>query len=72
MRNLLQLSAPQAHGLRPIRLLAYLSLLALVACAEPKVEPPLVGADRDAHGCIASAGYLWDAAQQKCARPWEK
>ncbi len=33
--------------------------------------PPLVGNDRDAHGCIGSAGYRWCAAQQQCVRPWE-
>jgi len=32
----------------------------------------LVGADRDAHGCIGSAGYLWCAGKQKCVRPWEE
>ena len=28
------------------------------------------GADRDAHGCIASAGYAWCARDNTCARPW--
>ena len=32
----------------------------------------LVGNDRDAHGCIPSAGYSWCEAQQKCLRPWEE
>jgi hypothetical protein len=72
MDNFLQKSVLQVHGLRGGRVLACLSLLALVGCAAPKADSPLVGADRDAHGCIASAGYLWDATQQKCARPWEK
>ena len=35
-------------------------------------KQPKPGADRDAHGCIGSAGYQWDEAQKKCARPWEK
>ena len=30
-----------------------------------------VGADRDAHGCIASAGYRWCEREKACARPWE-
>lgn len=30
-----------------------------------------VGGDRDAHGCIASAGYRWCEKTQKCERPWE-
>jgi hypothetical protein len=31
----------------------------------------MVGGDRDAHGCIGSAGYLWCARENACARPWE-
>ena len=34
-------------------------------------EPTLVGADRDAHGCIGSAGYAWCARTNQCERPWE-
>ena len=29
------------------------------------------GADRDAHGCIGSAGYSWCARTARCERPWE-
>jgi len=32
---------------------------------------PMVGNDRDAHGCIGSAGYSWCGRTQKCERPWE-
>ncbi len=32
----------------------------------------IVGGDRDAHGCIPSAGYVWSSASQKCVRPWEQ
>jgi|WetSurMetagenome_2_1015567.scaffolds.fasta_scaffold61927_2 membrane-bound inhibitor of C-type lysozyme len=32
----------------------------------------LLGGDRDAHGCIGSAGYSWCEAKQKCLRPWEE
>jgi hypothetical protein len=32
----------------------------------------IVGGDRDAHGCIPSAGYSWCASKQKCLRPWEE
>jgi hypothetical protein len=32
----------------------------------------LVGGDRDAHGCIGSAGYTWCEAKQKCLRSWEE
>ena len=29
-----------------------------------------VGGDRDAHGCIASAGYSWCEKTKNCQRPW--
>lgn len=32
----------------------------------------VVGGDRDAHGCIGSAGYTWCEAKQKCLRTWEE
>jgi membrane-bound inhibitor of C-type lysozyme len=32
----------------------------------------LLGGGRDAHGCIASAGYSWCDVKQKCLRPWEE
>ncbi len=32
----------------------------------------IVGGDRDAHGCIGSAGYSWCEAKQKCLRAWEE
>lgn len=34
-------------------------------------SPSVVGGDRDAHGCIASAGYTWSSALSKCIRSWE-
>jgi len=30
-----------------------------------------VGSKRDAHGCILSAGYIWDSDRNECLRPWE-
>lgn len=34
--------------------------------------PPLMtGADRDAQGCIGSAGYAWCERTKACERPWE-
>jgi len=30
------------------------------------------GSDRDAHGCLPSAGYRWCKAMSKCIRPWEE
>lgn len=43
-------------------------------CATGCVRPAgtLVGADRDAHGCIGSAGYVWSQTLEKCIRPWEQ
>ena len=32
----------------------------------------LVGSDRDEHGCIGSAGYIWCDIKQKCLRVWEE
>ncbi len=31
----------------------------------------LAGADRDEHGCIASAGYTWSRVAGDCLRLWE-
>lgn len=42
----------------------------LAACTQPGT-PPVVGGDRDAHGCIGSAGYSWCAREAACVRPWE-
>ncbi len=38
--------------------------------AVPPGSPP--GSDRDAHGCIPSAGYKWCETKHKCLRPWEE
>lgn len=37
----------------------------------PPKRPRPPGSDRDAHGCIPSAGYLWCAKTNSCERPWE-
>ena len=36
------------------------------------INRPLLGGDRDEHGCIPSAGYVWCEKLQKCIRPWEE
>ena len=50
-------------------------LASLAGCSSEDssaTEPPsLVGADKDKHGCIRSAGYLWCARTGECLRPWE-
>lgn len=37
-----------------------------------ETDEPIVGGDRDEHGCILSAGYSWCEEKQKCYRPWEE
>lgn len=39
--------------------------------ANTKDSVVTVGADRDAHGCIGSAGYVWCEVVGDCVRPWE-
>ncbi|MFH1222044.1 MAG: hypothetical protein V1492_03085 [Candidatus Micrarchaeota archaeon] len=55
--------------MKKILLLSALVLALLFAgCIQP--GPP--GSDRDAYGCIPSAGYQWCNATQKCYRSWEE
>jgi hypothetical protein len=49
-------------------LAALIAATALSACAAP--SEPTLGGDRDAHGCIGSAGYSWSALKQTCVQPW--
>jgi len=57
--------------------LATAALLACALCACAGEHPPAaapartVGSDRDAHGCIGSAGYAWCARENACVRSWE-
>ena len=46
-------------------------VMALAACGKQTVNVTMVGADRDAHGCIGSAGYSWCEKTAQCERPWE-
>ena len=34
------------------------------------IRKPVIGGNRDEHGCLASGGYSWSEDQQKCVRPW--
>lgn len=44
---------------------------AVADAAATSPATPKVGGDRDAHGCIGSAGYQWCEHSQRCERPWE-
>ena len=50
-------------------------LVSLVGCTSVistgSDSQPTVGSDRDANGCIGSAGYRWCARTEACERPWE-
>jgi hypothetical protein len=60
-----------------ILILAGCSLADTARQSAPLTDPAkdtgaLVGNDRDEHNCIASAGYNWCAAKQKCLRVFEE
>lgn len=47
-------------------------LITLSACKPGTPETASApGADRDAHGCIPSAGYQWCGKENQCVRSWE-
>jgi len=64
-------------GTVPVRLVVFYTGIAgqatsaLATPPAPLKVPAAVGADRDAHGCIGSAGYAWCAKENACVRPWE-
>jgi len=33
---------------------------------------PLIGGDKDSHGCLVGGGYSWCSEKQKCLRVWEE
>lgn len=50
------------------------AVMMLTACAQPAndaMEAPILGGDRDAHGCIPSAGFSWSALLERCVQPFE-
>lgn len=65
--------------LRANRLFVLLTAALLIGCSNSEPEKTTaagsddtaVGSDRDAHGCIPSAGYRWCAATNQCERPLE-
>ena len=38
---------------------------------EVTLDAPMVGGDRDEHGCIGSAGYTWSALRGECIQVFE-
>jgi hypothetical protein len=53
---------------------AGLAVMAMSACqpSSPNTAQSIgAGGDMDAHGCKASAGYVWSTVQQRCMRLFE-
>ena len=50
----------------------YLGLTHRKGLSAEENNPPIAGGDRDAHGCIGSAGYSWCEAKNKCLRAFEE
>ena len=46
-------------------------LLVVYLPITPNEPAPKVGADKDVHGCIASAGYTYSVVRGGCIRVWE-
>ncbi len=45
--------------------------LSTIAAHATTLDVSMPGSDRDEHGCIGSAGYVWSESTQECVRPWE-
>jgi hypothetical protein len=39
--------------------------------AQDTTKSPIVGNDKDKHGCIGSAGYTWSVLKKECVRTFE-
>lgn len=63
--------------MKKFNLLMTLGLMLFVTALSAQLPPPedeqpyMVGNDRDAHGCIGSAGYVWSKVRQECIRTFE-
>lgn len=55
-----------------ITCIAAVVTFAVINIASAATEQAMLGGDKDAHGCIGSAGYSFDAGLGKCTRPWEE
>ena len=51
--------------------LLFLAVLLGACSGVEQLDSPLVGGERDAHGCITSAGYTYSQLRRQCLRPWE-
>jgi len=47
-----------------------LPILIVMSC-NASGDKKLIGGDRDSHGCIGSAGYVWCESLKSCERSWE-
>ena len=54
------------RGVTPVRLVVFYAGTE----AESPTQKIRIGADRDLHGCIGSAGYAWCLREHACVRPW--
>jgi hypothetical protein len=54
-----------------MKFLWFLSVAALTFSMPACQRTQIAGADRDAHGCIASAGYVWSPLTGACVRVFE-
>ena len=52
--------------------LLFLAVLLGACSGVEQLDSPLVGGERDAHGCITSAGYTYSQLRRQCLRPWEE
>lgn len=55
---------------RALAVFVMVATMFLAACSP--AEEPLIGGDKDEHGCLIAAGYSWCEAKQKCLRTWEE
>ncbi len=52
--------------------LILIMLFVLAGCVQQEPQEPIIGGDKDEHGCIGSAGYVWCEAKEKCLREWKE
>ncbi len=59
--------------MKPIQIIFFILFLFIHCQEKVKENNPIVitGNDRDSHGCIGSAGYLWSEILQNCVRIFE-